>query len=207
MAEFDVSHIKVVLSDIGGVFLTNGWDHISRKKAAERFHFDFEEFELLHNFIYNVHEIGSISLDDYLDTVLFYEERGFSREVFKEFMFGESQELPKMLAWAKEWKKRVELPVFAVNNESAELNDYRIKKFGLHELFDGFFSSCCVGARKPDPKIFQSAVKIAHVRPDECLYFDDRPMLVQAAKKVGIQAIHHQNFESTKNILEQFLKN
>lgn len=204
--DFSASDIKVIFSDIGGVFLTNGWDHISRKKAAETFHYDYEEMEFLHNFIYNVFEIGSISFDEYLDTVLFYKPRDFSKEEFKEFIYSESKEFPDLLKWAKKWKEKIEFPVFAVNNESKEINDYRIKKFGLHDLFDGFFSSCCVGARKPDPKIFKTALKIAHVKPEECLYFDDRPMLVDAAKKLGIHAIQHQNFETTKNILEQFIK-
>ena len=66
MADFDVSKIKVVFMDIGGVLLTNGWGHESRQKAAKEFGFDYEEMNILHNFIYNVFEIGSISLDDYL---------------------------------------------------------------------------------------------------------------------------------------------
>ena len=117
MIDFDASKIKVVFMDIGGVFLTNGWDHESREKAAKVFGFDYKEMNILHNFIYNVFEIGSISLNEYLDTVLFHQPRDFSKEEFKKFMFDESVELPEMLAWSKSWKKQTDLPIFALSNE------------------------------------------------------------------------------------------
>ena len=53
----------------------------------------------------------------------------FTKTDFKEFIFAESVELPDMLPWVKSWKKRTDLPVFVLNNENRELNDYRIKTF------------------------------------------------------------------------------
>lgn len=206
MIDFEISKIKVVFMDIGGVMLTNGWDHESRAKAAEVFGFDYTEMNILHNFIYNVFEIGSISLDEYLDTVVFDKPRDFTKYQFKDFMYSQSVELPQMLAWLKSWKRKIDLPVFAISNENEELNNYRIQTFNLHELFDGFFSSCYVGYRKPDPRIFKTALQITQVKPHECIYFDDRPMLVNAAKKLGMNSILHQNFETTKNILEHFIR-
>lgn len=206
MVDFDISKIKVVFLDIGGVLLTNGWDHESREKAAKVFDFDCTEMNILHNFIYNVFEIGSISLDEYLDTVVFQQPRDFSREDFKQFMLEEPVELPEMLEWSKSWKKQTDLSVFALSNENKELNNYRIKTFKLHQVFDGFFSSCYLGIRKPDPEIYKMAMEIAQVKPDECIYFDDRPMLVHTARKLGMNSILHQNFETSKNILENFIR-
>ncbi|WP_228414538.1 HAD family hydrolase [Chryseobacterium sp. SNU WT5] len=161
MIDFDVSKIKVVFMDIGGVLLTNGWDHESREKASKVFGFDYTEMNILHNFIYNVFEIGSISLEEYLDTVLFHQPRDFSKVDFKQFMLAESLELPEMLEWSKSWKEQTNLALFALSNESEELNDYRIKTFKLHDLFDGFFSSCYLKMRKPDPRIYKRAMEIA----------------------------------------------
>lgn len=207
MPKFDKSKIKVVFMDIGGVLLTNGWGHESRQKAAKKFGFDYEEMDVLHNFIFNIFEMGSITLDEYLDTVIFHRPQDFSKAEFKQFMYDQSVELPKLLPWVKNWKTRTELPVFTISNESRELNDYRINKFRLHELFDGFFSSCYLGMRKPDPRIFKTAMEIVQVKPEECVYFDDREMLVNAAKKLGINAIEHQDFETTKNILTKIIQN
>lgn len=195
---------KIFFFDIGGVLLSNGWGHESREKAAKHFGYDYETTDRLHNFIFNVYEIGRITLDEYLERTVFEQPRGFSKADFKNFMFEESVELPETLQWLKNWKK--ENPghhVISINNEGKELNDYRIKKFQLHEFFDAFISSCEVGMRKPDPDIFKLALGIAQASAEECVYFDDRPMLVNAAQKQGIHAFHHQGFESTKAILEK----
>jgi putative hydrolase of the HAD superfamily len=196
------SEVKILFLDIGGVLLNNGWGHESRQKAARLFHLDFAEMDTLHHFIFNVYEISSITLDEYLDRVVFNHPRNFTREDFKTFMFDQSQELPYMLQWLKEWKQNCDIPIFSINNEGRELNNFRIKKFGLHQCFDAFISSCEVGMRKPDPGIFTLAMGIAQASPEECIYFDDRLMLVQAAQNLGIRSFHHQSFPVTKKILE-----
>ena len=196
-------HYKILFSDIGGVLLSNGWGHESRMAAAEKYKIDYPEMDILHDFIFNVWEMGKISLDDYLDTVVFKEKRKFSRKEFKEFMLTQSVQLPYMLPWMINWKNKHEnVKVISINNEPRELNEYRIDKFKLHDFFDAFVSSCEVGMRKPDPGIFLLALGIAQAKPEECIYFDDRIMLVEAAKKVGIHAYHHKDFESTKKIIE-----
>ncbi|TKC56573.1 HAD family hydrolase [Pedobacter hiemivivus] len=195
--------IKVVFFDVGGVLLNNGWGHQSRQEAARLFDLDYSEMEVLHSFIFNVYEIGKITLDDYLDTVVFNHPRSFTKEDFKTFMFAQSEELPGLLQWLKDWKRSCGFRIISINNEGRELNDYRIKKFGLHDCFDAFVSSCEVGMRKPDPGIFKLAMGIAQVSTEECVYFDDRIMLAEAAQKLGIRSIHHQNFLSTKTILEE----
>ena len=197
--------VKTIFIDIGGVLLSNAWGHESRQEAAKKFGLHYAEMDVLHDFIFNVYEIGKITLDDYLDTVIFNHPRDFTKDDFKMFMFSQSVELPGMLQWLKEWKMRCHFHIYSINNEGRELNDYRIEKFNLHQAFDAFISSCHVGMRKPDPGIFHLAMGIAQVAPEACIYFDDRLMLVQAAQKQGIRSFHHQDFETTKEILESLL--
>lgn len=197
---------KYLFSDIGGVLLTNGWGHQSRKKAAETFQFDYKEMSIRHEFIFNTYEIGKISLDHYLDIVVFFKPRDFSRDQFKEFMFAQSLELPDMLTYLIDWKKaHPDIKIISINNEPRDLNQYRIEKFGLHRFFDGFISSCEVGMRKPDPGIFQLAVGIAQVPSSQCLYFDDREMMVRSARTAGLDAHLHESFEASKKILEEWV--
>lgn len=198
---------KIIFFDIGGVLLSNGWGHGSRQAAAEKFGFDYDEMNYLHEFIFNVYEIGSITLDEYLNTTLFYRPRNFTKETFIDFMFSQSVELPDTLQWLKEWKRKhaERFKFISINNEGRELNEYRINKFRLHDFFDAFVSSCEVGMRKPDPGIFKLAMGIAQVKPEQCIYFDDRAMLVEAAGKTGIKSHQHKNFESTKAILEELI--
>jgi len=199
----ETKDIRILFFDIGGVLLSNGWGHESRQKAAEHFGFDYNEMNYLHEFIFNVYEIGRITLDEYLNTVLFYQPRSFSKAELTDFILRESTQLPDMLDWLIEWRKGLDhrIKVISINNEGRELNNYRIQTFGLHRFFDAFISSCEVGMRKPDPGIFQLALGVAQARPEECLYFDDRIILVEAARKLGINGIQHTDFETTKNLL------
>jgi putative hydrolase of the HAD superfamily len=195
---------KVLFLDVGGVLLSNAWGHESREKAADLFNLDFKETEHLHNFIFNVYEIGKITLSEYIDIVVFNKERNFSRESFLEFMFSQSIELPGMLQWLIEWKtENRNMRVISINNEGKDLNNYRIEKFQLHRCFDAFVSSGEVGMRKPDPGIFQLAMGIAKVLPQQCYYFDDRIILAQAAARLGINAYQHLDLQSTKAIIEK----
>ena len=196
------NNLKILLFDIGGILLSNGWGNESRKLACEKFGLSYEEINELHSFIFNVYEIGSITLDEYLDRVIFTQPRDFTREDFKAFIYSRSVELPT-LQWLKEWKRGCGFRVISVNNEGKELNDYRVKKFKLHEFFDAFVSSCEVKMRKPDPGIWQLAMGIAQASPDQCVYFDDRIMFVHAAQRLGIRAFQHTDLESTKAILQQ----
>ncbi|MEP7278815.1 MAG: HAD-IA family hydrolase [Bacteroidota bacterium] len=195
---------KIIFLDIGGVLLTNGWGHESRQAAAAKFGFDYTEMNFLHEFIFNVYEIGRISLDEYLDTTLFFQPRAFTKEDLIHFMLSQSAELPGTLQWLIEWKRKQagRFRIISINNEGKELNDYRIRQFRLHECFDAFVSSCEVGMRKPDPGIFRLAMGIAQVSPEQCIYFDDRQILVDAARKTGMDCYRHTGLASTRAILE-----
>ena len=199
---------KTIFLDIGGVLLSNGWGHESRQAAAERFGFDYEEMNTHHEFIFNVYEIGGITLDEYLDRIIFYKERNFSKSEISDFIFSQSVELPGMLGWLKQWKAdhANSVRIISVNNEGKELNDYRVHTFGLHDCFDAFVTSGEVGYRKPDPRIFRMAMGIAQVSAEECIYFDDRAMLVDAARQLGMRAYRHDSFEKTREILEGVLR-
>ena len=153
---------KILFSDIGGVLLTNGWGQESREAAAKKFGIEYNEMDLLHDFIFNVWEMGKISIDDYLNTTVFNHPRNFSREEFKAFMLEQSLELPGTLQWLIKWKYENHfIKTISLNNEPKELNEYRIQKYKLHDFFDAFVSSCEVGMRKPDPGIFRLALGIA----------------------------------------------
>jgi putative hydrolase of the HAD superfamily len=193
--------------DIGGVLLTNGWGHKSRQKAAVEFGFDYDIMNALHEFIFDIYEEGKVDLDYYLNTVLFYEPRNFTKDDFREFMFQQSVELPQTLQWLIDWKAQYPgLKFFSLNNEPKDLHNYRVKTFGLRRLFDGFISSCDVGLRKPDPAIYCLAPAVAGVAPEECLYFDDREVLVRAGAKAGLHARLHTSFEDTSNYLLDITK-
>lgn len=201
-----MDNIKLLFLDIGGVLLSDGWNHSARMMAVEKFGLEPIQFQKDHAVAFPLFENGKLNLDQYLDSVIFNIERPFTKADFSDFMFAQTKQLPDFLPWLIEWKKQSQIKIFAINNEGKEFNDYRIKKFGLHACFDAFISSCEVGYSKPDPSIFKLALGIAQEEPQNCLYFDDRAIHVAIAKQMGIQAHVHQSFEQSRTILESINK-
>jgi putative hydrolase of the HAD superfamily len=191
------TRVKALFTDVGGVILTNGWDGAARQRAAGQFHLDLAEMDQRHHLTFDTYEIGKLSLDAYLDRIVFYEPRSFSREDFKTFVFAQSQPFPQMIDLIRQTKARNSLKLAVVSNEGRELTEYRIRQFGLADFVDFFVSSCFVHFRKPDTDIFRMAIDMAQTPPAQTVYLDDRPLFVEVARTLGLQAIHHTSFEET----------
>ena len=194
-------HFTTLFLDIGGVLLTNGWDHNARVEAAQKFGLNYEEMNERHHLTFDTYEAGKLELDEYLTRVVFYEDRSFSREEFKSFMFTQSKAFPDMIRLIRELKNQYCLQVAAVSNEGRELTMYRVQQFKLGTFIDFFISSCFVHYRKPDLDMFRIALDIAQVSPAQVVYIDDRPMFVEVALGLGIAGIIHTGLESTRAAL------
>jgi putative hydrolase of the HAD superfamily len=197
-----VKEISTIFFDIGGVCLTNGWDEISREKAAEEFSLDYTEMETKHASIFQDFEKGNISLDEYLNKVVFYKDRNFTEKDFINFMYSQSHAFDSTFNTLNKLTTKKKYRLNAINNESRELNAYRIETFRLYKYFDCFLSSCYLGVRKPEPEIFRLALNILHKNAGDCLFIDDREENYDSAKKAGINSILLESPE----MLEQRLK-
>lgn len=195
------TQITTLFLDIGGVLLTNGWDHTMRKRAAEVFDLDIEDLNERHHLTFDTYEEGKLSLDEYLNRVVFYQEHPFSPVEFREFMFAQSQPYQSMIELIQRLKTRYQLKLAAVSNEGRELTIHRIQKFNLGSFIDFFVSSCFVHYRKPDADIYRIALDIAQVPPERVVYIEDRPMFVDVAGGLGIRGIRHIDYESTRAAL------
>lgn len=196
--------ITTLFLDIGGVLLTNGWDHIARHKAAETFQLNYEEMEERHHLSFDTYEEGKYSLDEYLQQVVFNQPRAFSVKDFKSFMFSRSRPFPDMLNLVQSLKAKYGLKTVAVSNEGREINAYRIQTFHLNQLIDTFVSSCYVHYRKPDPDIYRIALDISQSSPDGVVYLDDRPLFVEMAISLGIHGILHSDVKTTRKELSDW---
>ncbi len=201
----NASKYTTLFLDVGGVLLTNGWDHHMREHAAEKFGLNYEEMNSRHALTFDTYEIGKITLDEYLNRVVFYQSRSFSAQEFKEFMYDQSQSHPAMIQLILDIKSRYSLRTVVVSNEGKELMIQRIKRFKMKEFIDFFVCSGFVGLRKPDEAIYSIALDMAQVDPKEVIYIDDRPMLVEIGAKLGMQAIHHVDVKQTQSILTDLL--
>ena len=197
------SNITTLFLDIGGVLLTNGWDRNIRIRAAEKFGLDQDEMNERHHLTFDTYEEGKLSLDEYLNRVVFYQKRSFSRDEFKVFMYAQSQPFPEMIELMSGLKTQHGLQVAAVSNEGRELTVYRVQQFKLDTFIDFFVSSCFVHYRKPDADMYRIALDIAQVLPQQVVYIDDRPMFVEVAQGLEIRGIIHKGYETTRKALEE----
>jgi putative hydrolase of the HAD superfamily len=197
-------HISVLFLDIGGVLLTNGWDRNMRKKAAEKFHLDFDDLDERHQMVFNPYEEGKLSIDEYLKLVVFHKKRDFDFNDFKEFLFAQTQPLPDMIKMFKAISQNNSLKVGAISNEGRELTIHRVNHFKLKEIIQFFICSCFVHFRKPDKDIFRMALDIAQTVPEHSLYIDDRKLHTEVARSLGMNAIHHVDINVTRQELSDY---
>jgi putative hydrolase of the HAD superfamily len=183
--------ITTLLWDVGGVLASNGWDRYARASAVEHFSLDAAEFEARHQEAVADFETGRMSLRAYVGRVIFHRPRTFTTEAFIDFMLSCSQPFEDALAVARTVSASQRYLMAALNNESREINDYRIARFGLGDIFSLFFSSGYVGLRKPDPAIYRLALDVTRKAPAECLVIDDRPENIAAAVDLGMPVLHH----------------
>jgi putative hydrolase of the HAD superfamily len=181
--------ITTLFFDIGGVVLTNGWDHEQRQAVAREFGFDYETFDARHRQVADTLERGQMTLHDYLRWTLFYEPRPFTLAEIEAAIKGLSAPLDDTLGLARALRAGGRYALMTINNESRELNEHRIRTFGLRQVFSAFFSSCYLGLVKPQPEHYRRALDISQRAPDECLYIDDRPMNVEVARILGMHPV------------------
>ncbi len=195
--------ISAIFWDVGGVLLTNAWDRSQREAALEHFKLDEEEFADRHELVVSSFERGKIGLEEYLDRTVFYRSRSFSRDEFKNYMLSLSQPSDKVLSLAKTLAGSGKYLMGTINNESRELNLYRIEEFGLRSIFSLFISSCFVGLRKPEPEIYRLALETTQKRPEECCFIDDRALNLEVAKRMGMHTIEMDSAEQLRSELEK----
>jgi putative hydrolase of the HAD superfamily len=195
--------IRAIFWDVGGVLLTNAWDRAQRERALEQFQLDEAEFDDRHEMVVSSLERGKISFDEYLERTVFYRPRPFAREVFKDYVFSLSQPHADALALARELTNSGKYLMATINNESKELNLYRIQTFGLREIFSLFVSSCFVGLRKPEEGIYRLALEVTQKPPEECCFIDDRPLNLEAARHMGMHTVEMENVGRLRQELQK----
>jgi putative hydrolase of the HAD superfamily len=143
-------------------------------------------------------------LDEYLNRTLFYRSRSFTREEFVAFMFAQSREYPQSRALLAQAARSGKYFIGSINNEPLELNQYRIDTFDLRRDFQVFFSSCYVRSRKPEETIFRVALEVTQRPSEQCLFIDDRPLNLEAPRRLGMNVIHYENAQQLRCDLQKY---
>jgi putative hydrolase of the HAD superfamily len=181
--------IATLFFDIGGVLGSNGWDRQQRAAAVRHFGVEVAELEDLHGETVAMLEQGRMGLDEYLRCTVFYRPRSFTPEDFKTFMRAQSVPDQETIDLARALARTGRYRLMTINNESAELNQYRLEHFGLRDVFVTFFSSCWVGILKPARRIYEVALAMSQAEPSSSVFIDDREQNLEPARALGMQTI------------------
>jgi putative hydrolase of the HAD superfamily len=189
----------VILFDVGGVLLTNGWDRCERSEVLDRFHLDHAAFEARHLKPNDAWERDAIHAREYLDAT----ERNFTHEDFLEAIFSVSAPLPHgALGILQELAAPGRYMLGTLNNEAREPNEYRFERYQLRQYFDVAFSSCYVGLRKPEPGIYRRALDVLGRPGERVLFIDDRQENVSAAEAAGMKGLRFDGADRLRRDLE-----
>lgn len=89
------------------------------------------------------------------------------------------------------------------NINSSHWNYLKKQKWDIWELFDEFILSHEIHLTKPDPKVFELAIKKAGCKPKEILFIDDGLNNIRSASEMGINAIRYMGLDE---LVEELLK-
>jgi putative hydrolase of the HAD superfamily len=91
----------------------------------------------------------------------------------------------------------------AMLSNTTERRSKIFRSFGLYKPFDPCLLSCEIGLRKPDPKVYELLLKTLNLPAQEVIFVDDKLENIEAAKKLGIDAILFESEEQLKRELAQ----
>ncbi len=198
------SSIRTIFWDMGGVVLTNGWDRSQRTRVLSRLGVDLKAYEALHEQANYYWERGLITAREFFSqTVLNVNpDLDLCFETLWPQVCAESKVLhPECLDMLAELKQQGRYRLATLNNESRELNEYRLDAFMMRSLFDYFICSGYVHEMKPLPGIFRSAIDISGFEARTALFIDDKEENCKAAESLGMFAIR---FESPDQLCAAF---
>jgi 2-haloacid dehalogenase len=93
--------------------------------------------------------------------------------------------------------------LYALTNWSAETFPIARERFGFLDWFEDIVVSGEVGLAKPDPRIFELAIRRCRLEPRRTVFIDDSLHNVEAGRNAGLHALHFRNPEALRRDLAQ----
>jgi len=197
--------IETLFFDVGGVLLTNGWDQNQRAEVLPKFGVDLAEYEKRHDAANYFWERGLKDARWFFDQTVFYEPRKFTFEDLWHEVEGQSRLLfPETADILGELRGLRQFRIATLNNESRELNDFRVRQFRLCDYFDFFICSGYAGEMKPGRAIYRTALEVSGAPAGETLFIDDKRENCDAACALGMHAIHFTLPAALRSSLTEF---
>lgn len=186
------SEIRLIISDFGGVICTFDY-RIFCERLAHRIHRTDDQIfaAVFGDHLQADFETGKLSGPGYHRTVM---ARLYADVPYDEFypMYGDIfTEIPATCDLLR--RLRARYPLYLLSDTNEIHFGYVRETVATLSVFDEFIVSYQVGVMKPDPRIYQEALRRSALPAGACLFVDDRPANVEGAARLGIHAVQ---FES-----------
>jgi 2-haloacid dehalogenase len=194
--------IEAVVFDLGGVLID--WDprYMYRQLFADPA--DMEEFlaSVCTPDWHRAHDLGAditqsceqlaLRYPEHRDMIMVWAERG------EEMVAGQLDDTVELLSELK----ASGMPCYALSNMEPDAFEVRLARFGFMQWFDGHVISGLEGVAKPDRRIFEILLHRHGLRPERCVFIDDQPRNVDAARDLGLAALHFSSVPQLRHDLQ-----
>jgi len=193
--------IRAIIFDIGGVFIMPGTFRSLTGEYAKMMKMKKERVYNVFKKYWRMWRTGEINEDEFF--MNFLQELGAKedKETIRKMFYSIWKPENATFGIAQRLKKRYK--IFALTNQSREVFGFLREKYGLDKIFEDIFASYNVKFAKPDPRFFEHMLKETGIKPEECVFIDDREENVKVAKKLGMKAIVFKNPEDTEKQLQK----
>jgi epoxide hydrolase-like predicted phosphatase len=192
--------IKAVLFDIGGVLFADPMRSLVRH-IAEITGADYNTVKNAMWTKWGMYKENRVSADEFWQAGL--DKIGASMDIdeLKKKSCEMIKEIGNVLSLVKKLKEEG-YKLGIISNNTKEWFEYEIKEFKLDEIFDSVALSCDAQVSKPNERLYKSCIEKINLKPEECVYIDDKDKNLKPAEKLGMRTIHFENEEQLKSELK-----
>lgn len=196
--------MKNIIFDIGSVLigyrwrdmcLEAGWD----EEKAEKIGGGFFDSPLWPDF-----DAGLVSTEELIKNIV-REDPGLEEDA--RWFIGSGKKMvverPKIWNLMRKLKEKG-YGIYVLSNYSEELFALHTEGLPFWELVDGGVISYQIYQIKPDPPIYRHLMEKYQLKPEECIFFDDRAENTESARKLGMQAVTVE--DGSEELLERELR-
>jgi epoxide hydrolase-like predicted phosphatase len=195
--------IKAIFFDIGGVLVTVDSSE-SVQKLSKKLGVSMEKIKSgMTRDLLCAYEKGQMTSNQFYEQLLINYGAGQAMDIesFKAYWLDVLFPCEESVAFLK--RATQDFPVWLLSNTNDFHYDLLMQNFPFMKWVDGGTYSFKVGCMKPDPQIYEIAIKKSGLRPEEILFIDDLGENVQAAHNQGINIIQYVDYSSFGRELSQ----
>ena len=195
--------VKNLVFDVGGVLIGFRWEDMMRDYGMSEDMLPGFGHEVFDDPLWKELDLGYLSFEEVLARYI-RKYPHYAQEIRYLFCHGELMSVPRPDVW-QEVKRLKEkgYRIYLLSNYSSVMFQKHTQGASFHKYLDGRIMSYEVHAVKPEPEIYRKLFSVFSLKPEECLFFDDRLDNVETSRSMGMEAIR---IRSREHLLEELKK-